>query len=157
MPLLRPVTDADFSDVLALNLRNVEMLAPMDERRLHELQPIADRCDVLEQDGRFAGFVMTFGPHTTYDSHNYRWFSSEYDDFYYLDRIVLHEDFRRQGLGTFVYDDLETVAAPHGRMVLEAHLHNEGSLAFHRDRGYVNVGAIGEDEHRLTLMEKTFS
>ena len=156
MPLLRPATDADVQDVLELNHRNVEMLAPMDETRLRELQSLADRCDVLEVDGGFAGFVITFGPGTSYDSENYRWFAEQHDDFYYLDRIVLHEAFRRRGLGAFVYDELEAVAAKHGRMVLEAYVHNEGSLAFHRARGYVDVGEIGEDDHRVTLMEKVF-
>jgi predicted GNAT superfamily acetyltransferase len=156
MAVLRSVTDADVADVLSLNHRNVEMLAPMDEARLRELQSLADRCDVLDANGGFAGFVITFGPGTAYDSENYRWFAAQHDDFYYLDRIVLHEDFRRQGFGAFVYDELEAVAAKHGRMVLEAYVHNEGSLAFHRARGYVDVGEIGDDDHRVTLMEKRF-
>ena len=154
MPLLRPVTSADFDDVLALNHRNVELLAPLDESRLSELRSLADRCDVLEVDGAFAGFVITFGPGTTYDSENYRWFAAHHDDFYYLDRIVLHEDFRRRGLGGFVYDELERVAAEHGRMTLEANVDNQGSLAFHHARGYVDVGELGDPDHRVTLMEK---
>jgi uncharacterized protein len=155
MPLLRPLTDSDIADVLALNHRNVALLAPMDEARLHELQALADRCDVLDVDGAFAGFVITFGPATAYDSENYLWFSGRYDDFYYLDRIVLREDFRRRGLGAFVYDDVEGTAANHGRMLLEVNLvpPNEPSLAFHAARGYVEVGQLG-DEHVVSLMEK---
>ena len=155
MPLLRPLTDSDIADVLALNHRNVALLAPMDEARLHKLQAMADRCDVLDVDGAFAGFVITFGPATAYDSENYLWFSGRYDDFYYLDRIVLHEDFRRRGLGAFVYDDVEGTAAKHGRMLLEVNLvpPNEASLAFHAARGYVEVGQLG-DEHVVSLMEK---
>ena len=38
MPLLRPITPADHADVLALNERNVELLAPIDEARLVELR-----------------------------------------------------------------------------------------------------------------------
>jgi predicted GNAT superfamily acetyltransferase len=154
MPVLRPLTVDDVHDVLELNHRNVELLAPMDTVRLGELQLLADRCDVVDVDGVFAGFVITFGPGTTYDSENYRWFASRHDDFYYLDRIVLHEDFRRRGIGAFVYDELEAVAARYGRMVLEANVDNEGSLAFHHGRGYVDVGEIGEVGHRVTLMEK---
>lgn len=154
---LRPVGAADADDVLALNERNVELLAPMDADRLALLQSLSDRCDVVEVDGRFAGFVITFAPGTTYDSENYRWFAARHDDFYYLDRIVLHEDFRRRGLGRFVYDELEAVAAGHGRMVLEANHDNEASLAFHRGRGYVEVGELGDPDHRVVLMEKSFS
>ena len=153
---LRPLTDGDLPEVLDLNQRNVRLLAPMDDARLRELQALADRCDVLDVDGAVAGFVITFAPGTAYDSENYRWFAARHTDFYYLDRIVLHEDFRRRGLGAFVYDELERVAARHGRMVLEAWVDNAPSLAFHRGRGYVTVGEIGDDSHRVCLMEKTF-
>ncbi|HET7735460.1 MAG TPA: GNAT family N-acetyltransferase [Nocardioidaceae bacterium] len=145
---------ADADDVLALNERNVALLAPMDAERLAMLQSLADRCDVVEVDGSFGGFVITFAPGTSYDSENYRWFAARHDDFYYLDRIVLHEGFRRRGLGRLVYDELEAVAATHGRMVLEANEDNEASLAFHKGRGYVEVGRLGEPDHRVVLMEK---
>ena len=156
MPLLRPVNDRDVADVLALNERNVMALAPMDEPRLHELRGLADRFDVIDVDGAFGGFVVTFAPGTSYDSENYRWFSDRGDDFYYLDRIVLHEDVRRRGLGGFVYDEVERTAAPHGRLTLEVNLvpRNEPSLLFHERRGYVEVGRLGDEQHLVSLMEK---
>jgi len=153
---LRPITPSDVDDVLALNERNVVKLAPLDAARLAEIQDWADRVDVLDVDGAFAGFVVTFGPGTPYDSDNYRWFTDRFDDFYYLDRIVLHEDFRRRGLGGFVYDDVEETARKHGRLALEVNLvpRNDASLAFHEGRGYVEVGRIGDDDHLVTLMTK---
>ncbi len=96
VPDLRPLRDTDLADVLTLNDRNVVKLAAMDEARLHELRELADRFDVLDVDGAFAGFVITFAPGTAYDSENYRWFAERRRSFYYLDRIVLHEDFRRR-------------------------------------------------------------
>jgi uncharacterized protein len=156
VPLLRPVNDRDVADVLALNERNVMALAPMDEPRLHELRGLADHFDVIDVDGAFGGFVVTFAPGTSYDSENYRWFSDRRDDFYYLDRIVLHEDVRRRGLGGFVYDEVERTAAPHGRLTLEVNLvpRNEPSLLFHQRRGYVEVGRLGDEQHLVSLMEK---
>jgi uncharacterized protein len=156
VPDLRPLRDTDVADVLTLNERNVANLAPMDEQRLHELRGLADRFDVLDVDGAFAGFVVTFGPGTAYDSENYRWFDARQRQFYYLDRIVLHEDFRRRGLGGFVYDEMERVAAPYQRLDLEVNVEppNEPSLAFHGSRGYVEVGRLGTDGHVVALMEK---
>ena len=157
MPLLRRVAEHDVPAVLSLNERNVEMLAPMDEDRLWELEAIADRFDVVEDDGVFAGFVVTFGPGTTYDSPNYRWFAERHgSDFYYLDRIVFSEAMRRRGLGSFVYDEVEPVAAKYGRLDLEVNLvpRNDVSLAFHHRRGYVEVGTLGDDEHLVSMMEK---
>ena len=157
MPDLRPLRDTDAADVLLLNDRNVRKLAAMDEARLHELRDLADRFEVLDVGGAFAGFVITFAPDTAYDSENYRWFSARHKRFYYLDRIVLHEDYRRRGLGGFVYDEIERVAAPYGRLSLEVNLvpRNEGSLAFHAARGYVEVGRLGDEEHLVAMMEKS--
>jgi hypothetical protein len=156
VPTLRPIAPSDVDDVLALNERNVVKLAPLDAARLGMIRDWADRVDVLEVDGSFAGFVVTFGPGTAYDSENYRWFTERFDDFYYLDRIVLHEDFRRQGLGGYVYDDVEETARKHGRLALEVNLvpRNDASLAFHQRRGYVEVGRLGDDDHLVTLMTK---
>ncbi len=157
MPDLRPLRETDVADVLTLNERNVVKLAAMDEARLHELRGLADRFDVLDVDGAFAGFVITFAPGTAYDSENYRWFTERHRRFYYLDRIVLDEGFRRRGLGSFVYDEVERVAAPYKRLALEVNLvpRNDASLAFHEARGYKAVGRLGDHEHLVALMEKS--
>lgn len=156
-PRLRPIATDDVSTVLALNERDVHLLAPLDAARLSQLQGWAERADVVDVDGQVAGFVVTFGPGTDYDSENYRWFTERFGDrFSYLDRIVISPAFRRQGLGRFVYDELETLARPLGRMALEVNVEppNEGSLAFHRARGYVEVGRLGEPGHVVGLMVK---
>lgn len=156
-PTLRPLRETDHGFVLALNHANVEALAPMGEQRLHEVLAWAHRFDVVEVGGVPAGFVVTVAPGTAYDSDNYRWFGGRYgEDFYYLDRIVLDARFRRQGLGAFVYDEMERTATPYGRLALEVNLvpRNGPSLAFHVGRGYVEVGRLGDDEHLVALMEK---
>ena len=160
MPKLRRIQPADHADVLALNQANVVKLAPMDEARLHQLDGWADRFDVIDVDGEFGGFVVTFAPGSAYDSENYRWFAERHGrSFYYLDRIVLADSHRRQGLGTFVYDELEHVARRYGRLALEVNLvpRNDGSLAFHDRRGYVEVGRLGDAAHLVSLMEKELS
>ncbi len=157
MPKLRPVGYDDHADVLALNAANVVKLAPMDAARLQQLQQWADRFDVVDVDGEFGGFVVTFAPGSPYDSDNYRWFTERHGDrFYYLDRIVLADRHRRQGLGTFVYDELERVARRYGRLALEVNLvpRNDASLSFHDRRGYVEVGQLGDAEHLVAMMEK---
>jgi predicted GNAT superfamily acetyltransferase len=154
---LRPVTEADHAAVLALNEENVELLAPLGEPRLRQLLGWADSGSVIDVDGAFAGFVLTFASDSSYDGENFGWFAERYPDFSYLDRVVLHEDFRRQGLATQVYDQLEGSC---GRPVfaLEVNLEpaNEPSLAFHRARGYVEVGqrtmAHPSGDHVVTMM-----
>ncbi|MGN6253265.1 MAG: GNAT family N-acetyltransferase [Marmoricola sp.] len=152
--LLRPITPADHAAVLALNEANVELLAPMDADRLVRLRQWADLAHVIEHEGRFAGFVLTFLPRSAYDSVNYRWFAQRYDDFCYLDRIVLAPEVRRLGLGTRVYDEIEQRARPHGRMTLEVNSEppNVPSLRFHEARGYAEVGTQEALGHVVSLM-----
>jgi predicted GNAT superfamily acetyltransferase len=155
---LRPITDADLDDVVALNDRHVELTAPMDRARLVELAAAADRADVIEVDGRFAGFVLTFVPGAPYDGTHFGWFAERYEDFCYLDRIVVHEDFQRRGLGTFTYDEIEGGC---GRPVLALEVNldppNEPSLAFHRARGFAEVGRTDASGHLVSLMVKRLS
>lgn len=155
LTLLR-ITEADVEEVLALNERNVEVLSPMDRRRLAEIEGLADRFDVIDVGGRFGGFVVTVPPGRRYDSEKYQWYAERHARFYYLDRIVLHEDMRRLGLGSQVYDRLEAAARPYERLCLEVNLipHNAASLAFHSRRGYVEVGQIGDPGHLVAMMEK---
>ena len=69
---------------------------------------------------------------------------------------MVHPDFRRRGLGGFVYDEVERVAAAHGRLCLEVNLipRNDASLAFHAGRGYIELDRFGDDVHLVSLMEK---
>lgn len=158
MSVLRPITVADHEAVLALNQESVHLLAPLDEARLHQLLAWSDRAEVIVHQGDLAGFVLTFATGSAYDGENFGWFTSVYDDVYYLDRIVLAPHARRHGLGSAVYDELEA-ATTHPVLCLEVNLEppNEPSLAFHRKRGYVEVGRRGEPGHQVTMMVKQLS
>ena len=155
-PILRPITAADHAAVLALNEQNVELLAPLDAERLVQLESWADTAAVIDVDGSFAGFVLTFAAGAAYDGENFGWFSDRFGDFCYLDRIVIHDDFRRRGLGTQVYDELESSC---GRplFALEVNLDppNVGSLAFHRARDFAEVGQRVSGGHLVSLFLKT--
>jgi len=155
---LRPIKVDDHAGIVALNERHVHLTAPMDEARLVELVAAAERADVIDVDGRFAGFVITFGTGAAYDGAHFAWFAERYDDYCYLDRIVIHEDFQRRGLGSHVYDELE---AGCGRPVftLEVNIDppNEPSLAFHRGRGFTEVGRSDASGHLVSLMVKQLS
>ncbi len=155
---VRALEDRDVADVLALNQLEVEKLAPMDEAKLWAIHAVADRFDVVELDGEFAGFVITMRPGSGYWSEFYRWYADRFDDqYYYLDRVVMTAATRGRGLGTQVYDGLEAHAATYGRLALEVNVEplNEPSLAFHLSRGYETVAEVTDDVgHRRAMMVK---
>jgi predicted GNAT superfamily acetyltransferase len=152
---LRPIEPRDHAFVLDLNRIHEHLTAPLSQDRLLELLGWADRADVIEADGTPAGFVFTFASGTSsYDSANYLEFGRLFTEFTYLDRIVIDSAFQRRGLGSAVYDDLETTAR--SRMVLEVNIDppNEPSLAFHEARGYRRLAEFGPPDHRVLQMSK---
>ena len=163
---LRPMADGDTAAVLRLNEAHVSVLSPLDERRLAAIRGWAHRCEVIEvadagehSGWRAAGFLIVIGPASAYDSSKYRWFDRTYDDFLYLDRIVLDESVHRRGLGTIAYDAVEAEAATHGRMCLEVDVDppNVASLAFHASRGFTEVARLGEPGAAVSMQVKEWS
>ena len=157
MTTLRPIEPRDHPAVLAWNETHVELLAPLDGPRLLELLDQGDGV-IIEEGGVAVGFVLTFLPGSAYSSPNYAWFAARHEAFLYLDRVVVDPSVRRTGVGGRVYDLLERRAAEIGPvMCLEVNLEppNEPSLAFHRGRGYVEVGQQVWSDHLLTMMEKS--
>ncbi len=126
----------------------------MDEAKLRRKLAIAERFDVIDVEGEVAGFVVAYGPEAPYWSPNFEWFKDRYGDLVYLDRIAIDPAFRRRGIASAVYDELEALAAPHGRMALEAVDDNDPSLAFHAGRGYVEVGRFTCIGHDNVMMVK---
>ncbi len=141
---LRPFDERDAATVLALNQSNLDGVGPLDPDRLRWLVGMSDQALVADDDGTIAGFALVFGPHTDYDSTNYRWFVERFADFGYLDRIVVAPSHRRRGIGSLLYDAAEDGARPRGRLVCEVYVEppNEASLAFHAARGYTEVDRL---------------
>jgi uncharacterized protein len=145
--LFRPLEPHDYAEALRINHADVDKLAPMDADRLQLLASMARHAHVVDIDGEVAGLVITMPPGTAYDSDNYAWFSARYDNFLYLDRIVVSDRFRRRGVGSFIYDHAEADAAPHGVLLLEVNIEpaNPVSLAFHASRNFQEVGRLEHD------------
>jgi predicted GNAT superfamily acetyltransferase len=154
MTELRPYTEADAAAVLELNQSHLDGVGPLDLERQAWLVSLTDACLVVEDDGAVVGFVMTLAPGTAYDSANYAWFGERYDTFGYLDRVVVADSHQRRGLGRMLYDAVEDLARPRGRMALEVYAEppNVASLAFHAARGYVEVGRLPQSNGKVAAM-----
>lgn len=143
---LRPLSVQDRTEVqavLALNNAAVPAVNALTVDRLRSLAEMAEHAEVVIADGsRLAGFAMVLPAGAPYDSPLFGWFAERYQRYLYLDRIVVDPDFRRQGVGRFVYDRMEQRAVSRERLLCEVNLDppNPESQAFHAARGYVEVG-----------------
>lgn len=152
-------------EILTLNTLDVEVLSPLDERRLAAIVARTAVALVAEDDHGVLGFCLALEPGTDYDSRHYAWFSAHRESFLYLDRVVVSTRARRRGVGTRLYEACEAHAAPLGRMLCEVDVVplNATSMAFHASRGYVEIGRnpAGPPERPdakvVAMLEKPFA
>jgi len=136
------MTHGDFDNIVHLNQNSLGGVGPLDNESLSLLVKMADQALVADHDGDTAGFVITLPPGTEYDSSRYRWFEDELVDGYvYLDRIVVSDEHRREGVASSLYEEVEGDLP----IALEVYETNDVSLAFHESRGFEEIGALTDD------------
>ena len=146
----------DADEVLALNRAAVPAVGDVDRERLLDLFAWSSLAVGLRDDDRLVGVVLCMGPGSSYDSVNYRFFDQRYDDFVYVDRVVVAADARSRGHGGRLYDEVVTRSPGVALMTAEVNLvpPNEGSMRFHLARGFRRVGAMenADGSHRVQFL-----
>lgn len=156
---IRAFTPDDVVPAMALNNANIPELNELDQAEVVRLAGLAASAlvaEVTDDAGgiQFAGFCWVLGPGQPYASLNYGWFSRQYDDFVYLDRIAVHSDFRRFGIGRGFYATLVeqfTHRTPVLLCEVNVRPHNEPSLKFHHSIGFREVGQQDTDGGNKTV------
>lgn len=155
---LRDVRESELEHVLALNNNAGPSILPMDGERARLLHAEASYFRVAEIDGHLAGFLMALTPDAAYDSKNFLWFQREFDDFVYIDRIVVASSYRRHGLGRVFYADVQSFAEVRSaRLCCEVFLEprDDASVLFHGTYGFREVGQQSVEPHgRVSLLAK---
>jgi predicted GNAT superfamily acetyltransferase len=157
----RAATESDFPAILRLNHQSEHFLSPLDPAKLARLSNEAAFFQVAISVESVAGFLLAFLPSADYDNPNFLWFKAYYEDFLYIDRIVISEDFRGRHLATSFYLQLgkHAIALGVSRLVCEIHIDppNPGSLRFHEKQGFAEVGRQSIDSHEKIYREKIVS
>lgn len=140
---IRDVGEHDLDSVLALNNSAGQGILPLDAERVRFFMRHADYFRVAEVDGQMAGFLIALRPGTPYGSSNYRWFCERYEEFLYIDRIVVAGSRRGAGLGKVFYADVTSYAEVRVPILAcEVFLEprNDAALLFHGTYGFREVG-----------------
>jgi len=157
--LIRLAERSDFDAILAINNAAVPDVSELTEVTLDRLANQAAYFRVAERNGEIAGFIICLTPGADYASSNYRWFLQHYDEFVYIDRVVVAERHRGHGVGNIIYADVHSFAeqvAP--RLTCEVHLnpYNKVSLLFHIAHGFKEVGQqiVDADSKKVGLFAR---
>lgn len=147
-PSSSPVTvrNADVGDLptlLAINEAATPHVNSIPLAQLQWFHQHASYFRVAVLDDAMAGLLIALTPGLDYDSLNYRWFERRYESFVYVDRIITADWARQRGVGRTLYADLFAFCEPIAPVITcEVNLEprNDGSLAFHREFGFTEVG-----------------
>ena len=142
---IRNVEEKDKDFVLELNRTNVEVLSPMDDERFQYFVKVSDMFQIVEADGEPVAFLIALREGLPdYTSENYIWFSKQYEQFLYVDRIVIDDKARGLGIGRKLYEGVFERAASSGIDKVTAEVdvipYNGPSLKFHEAMGFKEVG-----------------
>ena len=107
--------------------------------------------------GKIDGFLLALDQTANYDSLNFRWHQRQFDEFVYVDRIVVDPNNRRGGVGRTLYDALiRSVEHATPRLTCEVNVNppNPRSVAFHESLGFREVGQQDTEggKKRVSLM-----
>jgi len=90
------------------------------------------------------GFLIAFDQTAFYDNVNFLWFRARYDNFIYVDRVVVDPAFRGRGVARALYEDLFEVARPQRQSLIVCEVNtdppNPASDILHKRLGFVHVG-----------------
>lgn len=152
--IVRQATAQDHVGVLAMNNAATPNVNALPQHEFDWIVARANHFMVAEDAEGLAGFVLCVPSGLDYWSANYKWFTARYPDFMYLDRVVVAERVRGQGVGTRLYEDMHRRAQGRWpRITLEVNLKppNPGSVRFHERLGYESVGVREYDEGRCVV------
>lgn len=132
----------NIADVLRLNEDAVPHVSSVGLAEMEWFARHAHYFRIVHLHGTLAGFLIGLRPGLAYASPNYRWFSENYEDFGYIDRVAVSPTARRQGIASCLYDDF--AAALSGKVDIitcEVNIRppNESSMTYHVHRGFVQV------------------
>lgn len=137
---IRLVTKKDLPAISVLNEHAIPHVNRISIDKIEWFTEYSRLFVVAEKDNDINGFMIVLGPGLDYDSLNYKYFESHYKKFDYVDRIVVAESSKRQGIGTALYNYLIENSATK-IITCEVNLSppNPLSIKFHEQFGFKEV------------------
>jgi predicted GNAT superfamily acetyltransferase len=154
---IRNAVERDYPAICALNLAEVQQTSPMDAIRLAALGKMACYFRVVCLDGIVKAFLLAMCHGAAYENDNFRWFSSRYPQFIYIDRVVVSPASRGMRLGSSLYEDLfryaRAKAIPWVTCEFNIIPPNEPSRLFHEKFGFRELDTqwVANDTKKVSL------
>lgn len=144
----------DFDRILEINNAAVPNVNWLDQDALSHLSTISAYFKIARVGEEIGGFLLALTPQADYNSLNFQWFKEHYDEFVYIDRVVVETPFRGTGIGRVFYADIQSFAelrAPYLTCEVNLEPRNDASLLFHGTSGFQEVGQQQTEQGSKTV------
>lgn len=142
----RNIDTGDLTGLWQLNQSNVPAVGSVSLKAFERLIEQSEYAKVVYDEIGTLGFLLALPPGVDYSSENYRWFSERYDEFTYIDRVMVDKRARRLGVASEMYLGLKQFAEASDvpRLCCEVNIKppNEQSMKFHTRLGFHRVGVL---------------
>ena len=149
------------SKAYALNQLNVPEVGSLrNEQEFGALIDIAKINFFVHIDNDLVGFMVCMTEGVKYQSENYKFLSKKFNSFIYVDRIAIHKNSRRLGIGNRLYKMIAEDLSPRTVICCEVNTvpKNFVSLNFHDSLGFKECGSKDfADGHSVIYLYKDLS
>ena len=158
---LRDLTPEDYARIVEINEVEVQQTSAMNLARLAQLVGLSSYHKVALVDGRVAAFLLAMRENADYQNENYSWFATRFQQFVYVDRIVVASEFSGLKIGSLLYADLfdDTRALGIKTVTCEYNIQppNPASKNFHDKFGFKELATqwVANGAKEVTLQAAT--
>lgn len=158
---LRDLTPEDCARIVELNEAEVLQTSAMNMARLAQLVALSCYHKVALLDGRVAAFLLAMRDGTAYENKNYSWFAARFQQFIYVDRIVVSSEFSGLKIGSLLYADLFDYTRAQGIKTVTCEYNiqppNPASKNFHDKFGFKELATqwVANGAKEVTLQATT--
>ena len=143
-------------EVLRLNNNEVPHVNQLDAVALQQLCSEAALADVGIDEYAIPGVILGFEKGAEYSGFNYNWFCQRYDDFLYVDRIIVNPAYRGKGVGLQLYKHASNYCTANGLTSLCCEVNgypaNPVSHQFHLKAGFEAIESVVHPEGKTVVM-----
>tara|TARA_B100000902_G_scaffold395743_1_gene454993 strand:+ start:544 stop:1068 length:525 start_codon:yes stop_codon:yes gene_type:complete len=111
----------------------------------------------VKNDNEIIGLMVCFREGSDYSSKNYKFFKDNENHFLYIDRVVIKEEYRRNGIASHLYNSVEEIAIKLGSPLcceVNTFPENKPSIEFHEKLGFVDIGKNDFEENSVVYYKK---
>ena len=154
--LIRDAQPIDYAHIVELNQREVQQTSPMDLQRTGQLDELSAYHRVCIAGSSIVAFLLVMSSDSRYQNDNFNWFAERYSRYLYIDRIVVDEAAKGQGVGQTMYQDVFSFARRTEYPVITCEVNtqpaNPASLRFHQRMGFTELGQRHIDAGQKTVV-----